>query len=39
MVSSYERSDYDIDKEGLLLVAEEIFSNREGTIYRVKEAE
>ena len=39
LVSSYERSDYDIDKEGLLLVAEEVFSNREGTIYRVKEAE
>jgi len=39
LVSSYERSDYDIDREGLLLVAEEVFSNREGTIYRVKEAE
>ena len=39
LVSSYERSDYDIDREGLLLVAEELFSNREGTIYRVKEAE
>ena len=39
LVSSYERSDYDIDQEGLLLVAEEVFSNREGTIYRVKEAE
>ena len=39
LVSSYERSDYDIDQEGLLLVAEEVFSNREGTIYRVKEAD
>ncbi len=39
LVSSYERSDYYVDREGLLLIAEEVFSNREGTIYRVKEAE
>ncbi len=39
LVSSYERSDYDVDREGLLLIAEEVFSNREGTIYRVKEAD
>ena len=38
-VSSYERSDYRVDWEGLALIAEEVFSNREGTIYRVKEAE
>ena len=39
LVSSYERSDYDIDYAGLALVAEEVYANREGTIYRVKEAE
>jgi len=39
LVSSYERNDYYVDREGLLLIAEEVFSNREGTIYRVKEAE
>nr|MBR4281071.1 hypothetical protein [Clostridia bacterium] len=39
LVSSYERSDYTVDREGLLLIAEEVFSNREGTIYRVKEAD
>ena len=39
LVSSYERSDYDIDYDGLSLVAEEVYANREGTIYRVKEAE
>ncbi len=39
LVSSYERSDYDIDYDGLSLIADEVFSNWEGTIYRVKEAE
>ena len=39
LVSSYERSDYDIDYDGLTLVAEAVYANREGTIYRVKEAE
>ena len=39
LVSSYERSDYDIDYEGMDLIAEEVFSNREGTVYRVKEAD
>lgn len=39
LVSSYERSDYDIDYDGLSRVAEEVYANREGTIYRVKEAE
>ena len=39
LVSSYERSDYNIDYEGLGLIAEEVFSNREGTVYRVKEAD
>lgn len=39
LVSSYERSDYLIDREGLALIAEEVFTNREGTIYRVREGE
>ena len=39
LVSSYERSDYDIDYDGLTQIADEVFSNREGTIYLVKEAE
>ena len=39
LVSSYERSDYEIDYEGLALIADEVFSNREGTIYQVKEAD
>ena len=39
LVSSYERSDYDVDYEGLKQIADEVFSNREGTLYRVKEAE
>lgn len=37
MVSSYERHDYDIDYAGLETVAEAVFSNREATIYRVRE--
>ena len=39
LVTSYERSDYDVNREGLLQIAEAVFSNREGTIYRLKEAE
>ncbi len=39
LVSSYERSDYLIDREGLALIAEAVFTNWEGTIYRVREAE
>ena len=39
LVSSYERSDYDVDYEGLEQIADEVFSNREGAIYRVKEAD
>ena len=39
LVSSYERSDYTIDYEGLESIAEPVFSNREGTVYRVKEAD
>ena len=39
LVSSYERSDYTIDYEGLESVAEPVFSNREGSVYRVKEAD
>ncbi len=39
LVSSYERSDYLIDREGLALIAEAVFTNWEGTIYRVREGE
>lgn len=39
LVSSYERSDYTIDYEGLDLIADKVFTNREGTIYRVREGE
>ena len=39
LVTSYERSDYDVNHEGLEAIADKVFSNREGTIYRVKEAE
>ena len=39
LVSSYERSDYDIDYEGLAQIADEVYHNREGMILRVKEAE
>ena len=39
LVSSYERSDYDIDYEGLKQIADEVYHNREGMILRVKEAE
>ena len=39
LVSSYERTDYDVNHEGLDAIADKVFSNREGTIYRVKEAE
>ena len=39
LVSSYERSDYDIDYEGLVQIADEVYHNREGMILRVKEAE
>ena len=34
-VSSYERSSYDVDEEGLAEVAEKVFENREAAIYRV----
>lgn len=37
LVSSYERSDYYVDKAGLEAIADVVFSNREGTIYKVKE--
>ena len=39
LVSSYERSDYNVDDDGLRVIADVVFSNREGTIYRVKEAQ
>ena len=37
LVSSYERSDYEVDLEGLKTVADEVFSNREGAIFKVRE--
>ena len=39
LVSSYERSDYDVDYEGLEAIADEVFSNREGRIYKIREGE
>ncbi|MGN1369382.1 MAG: hypothetical protein ACI4WX_10965 [Aristaeellaceae bacterium] len=39
LVSSYERSDYQIDYDGLALIADVCYTNREGTIYRVREGE
>ncbi len=39
LVSSYERNDYDIDYAGLETIAVEVFSNREGTIYKLREGE
>lgn len=39
LVSSYERSDYQIDHDGLALIADVCYTNREGTIYRVREGE
>ncbi len=39
LVSSYERSDYTIDYTGLEAIAEVIYTNREGAIYRVREDE
>ena len=39
LVSSYERNDYDVDYEGLEAIADEVFSNREGRIYKVREGE
>ena len=39
LVSSYERYDYGIDYAGLEAVADEVFRNREGTIYKIREGE
>ncbi|MGN0754586.1 MAG: hypothetical protein ACI4ME_09005 [Aristaeellaceae bacterium] len=39
LVSSYERSDYAIDYDGLAKIADAVYTNREGTIYRVREGE
>ena len=39
LVSSYERSSYNVDYAGLEMIGEIVFSNGEGMIYRVKEAE
>ena len=37
LVSSYERSDYAVDADGLLEIADVVYSNWEGTIYKVRE--
>ena len=34
-VSSYERSDYDVDEEGLARIGVKIFENGEASIYRL----
>ena len=39
MVSSYERNDYSIDYAALEEIAEVVFMNREGTIYKVRRTE
>ncbi len=39
LVSSYERYDYTVNLTGLDLVADKVFSNREGAIYKVREGE
>ncbi len=39
LLSSYERYDYPVDLEGLERIAEKVFENREGAIYRVREGE
>ena len=39
LVSSYERTDYHVDKAGLESIADVVFSNWEGTIYKVKEGD
>ncbi len=39
LISSYERYDYPVDLNGLEQVAEQVYSNREGAIYRVREGE
>ena len=39
LVSSYERSDYYVDKAGLEAIADVVYANREGTIYKVREGE
>ena len=37
LVSSYERSDYTVDTAGLLEIADVVYSNWEGAIYKVRE--
>ena len=39
LISSYERSDYAIDKAGIEAIADAVYANREGTIYKVREGE
>lgn len=39
LVSSYERSDYEVDFAGLEMIADAVYANWEGTIYRIREGE
>ncbi len=39
LVSSYERADYQIDRDGLAAIADVVFANYEGAIYKVREGE
>ena len=39
LVSSYERSDYEVDFTGLEMIADAVYANWEGTIYRIREGE
>lgn len=39
LVSSYERSDYEVDFIGLEMIADAVYANWEGTIYRIREGE
>ncbi len=39
LVSSYERADYQINRDGLAAIADVVFANYEGTIYKVREGE
>jgi len=39
LVSSYERSDYNVDFAGLEMIADAVYTNWEGTIYKVRGGE
>ena len=39
LVSSYERNDYEVDFTGLEMIADAVYANWEGTIYRIREGE